>query len=153
MSEQTLPLVFALKHLRIVYHDDELGSPAEFSQSARLLQGTREIPMANDAGIDRTLGDKSPGALPTGVELQILQMSCPGWPEDVVFAFEGITAFGAMDLNRAKACAKHALSNNRDCRLARQLVKLLSAKTDVRCPFGVNVTKAPDVPRILAAGL
>lgn len=147
MSEQQLPLVFALKHLHIRAPDP----PADFSQSARLMQGERVIPSATDEQIELFLKAAATGSLPSAIELKVLQMSCPGWPEDAVYAFAGITAFGANGIDRAKGCARHALGLNRGCQLARQLVRLLAAKSDVRCPMGVDASRAPDVPSILAA--
>lgn len=149
-TEDRLPLVSALKHLHIRFRQDLLTSPTEFSRFASLMQGEREIAPANDSDVNSLVQERATASLPDGTELKMLQMSLPGWPEAGLFAVAGITAFGAKNLNQAKACASHALSLNRDSRLARQLVKLLLAKTDLRCPFGVDAANAPDVPTILA---
>lgn len=151
MSAHTLPLIFALKHLHVCWHDENLSCPKVFSRDARLMQGTREIPAADDAEVEMLLGENLSGSLPQGVELQMLTMECDGWPEDVAFSFAGISAFGAKDVARAKVCAKHVLTLNRDCTLARQLVKLIAASVEVRCPFGVDAGDAPDVVGILTA--
>jgi hypothetical protein len=151
MSIRNLPLIFALKHLYIALDDSLKSSPTEFSRFARLMQGDREIAAASDADVDAFAGTNPGGTLPEGVELQMLTMACQGWPEDATFALAGVSAFGAKNVGRATACAKHALTLNRNCVLARQLVKLLAAKSDVRCPFGTDAAGAPDVVAILSA--
>jgi hypothetical protein len=151
MTEQRLPLIFALKHLHVAWRADNVGSPEEFSRTAQLMQGGHAIPAAGDAAVESLLGEGVLASLPQGAELQLLTMACEGWPTDAAYSFAGISAFGAKDVTRAKACAKHALTLNRDCTLARQLLRLIAAKSDVRCPFGADASRAPDVAAILAA--
>lgn len=145
-----MPLIFAMKHLQIVLDDSLKPSPHDFSKFARLKQGEREIPAASDADFDAFSKEVCEGSLPEGVELQMLTMACGGWPEDAALAFAGISAFGAKQVGRAKACAHRALTLNPNCTLARQLVKMLSAKNELRCPFGVDAAQAPDVVAILS---
>lgn len=148
-----LPLIASLKHLHIAYNGDTSDSLAEFSRSARLMQGDREIPPATDAQVSHFLNEPAAGSLPEGHELKFLTMACHGWPEDATFGFAGITAFGASDLDRARTCARKSFTVNRDCKLAKQLVNLLLAKTDLKCQFGVDAAHAPDVPAILAGNV
>lgn len=66
-----------------------------------------------------------------------------------MISVHGLTTFGASDIDCAKACAQYVLRSDSNCKLARQLVSLLLAKTEVRCPFGKDVDGAPDVPAII----
>jgi hypothetical protein len=150
MSVQRSPLIFALKHLHIEWDDREVNSPSQFRRSVSLMQGKKRIPAAAGAKIDALLKEECQGALPQGVELKLLQLSCPGWPQDVVIAFHGISNFGAGAIEIAKASAQHVLKAHRDCLLARQLVSLLTAQSEVRCPLGADAGNAPDVPGITA---
>jgi ankyrin repeat protein len=148
-AEQRLPLIFALKHLHIRAPDPMLGALA--AQPIRLMQGERKVPLAGDEQITAFLKQPCSGTLPEGTELELLRLSCQRWPEAALMAFAGITAFGAGNLDRARACAKHSLSLDPQGTLARQLVRLLSTTAEVRCPFGTDAAAAPDVPALLAS--
>ncbi len=106
METNYLPLIFAMRHLRIRF------SPGgDITQNACLVQGDRVVPPANDARIEEfvTGTEHAGGTLPEGFELQMLTMQCQGWPEPAVISLAGIVSFGAKDLRRAAACARHAL--------------------------------------------
>lgn len=151
MAINRTPLIFAIKHLHVEWNDDHVGSSTDFCLSARLMQNDREIPAANDAKVNEILDQSCNGSLPQEMEMKMLEMACPGWPKEIMIAFHGLTTFGASDLENAKACVQHVLQSDPKCKLARQLVSLLLAQTDVRCPFGNDVDGAPDVPAIIAA--
>lgn len=146
-SYQYLPLIFALEHLRIRFNRS-----GDIAREICLVQGTCDIPAASDEQIDAwwRLNQYPGGTIPHDIELQLLTAACSGWPEEASIAFAGICSFGAGDLKRAAACARHAILQNPQCTLARQLVKLLTAKGDPRKPFGVEVKDVPDVVQMLS---
>lgn len=148
-----LPGLMALLHLRVRIFKALLTNPAEFSRTAAVLQGDRQIPGADDRRVQEFLDADifRGGKLPEGIKLRLLQQCCKDWPEDAMLAWEGIfNCFGPGSNPDAAACARQALSLNRECLLARQLVKLLTAKCDPRKPFGVPAESAPDVVKILS---
>ena len=151
MAIQKTPLIFSLKHLHVEWNDSDIASSNNFCRSARLMQNDREIPAANDIRIGEILEQSCNGSLPQDMEVKMLEMMCPGWPKEIMITFHGLTTFGASAVENAKACAKHVLKSDSNCKLARQLVSLLLAKTDVRCPFGSDVDGVPDVAAIIAA--
>lgn len=152
MSLQQTPLIFALKHLYVQWEDADVASPSKFRLSASLMQAERRIPPASDAMVDGFLKDDCCVVVPHGVELRLLEMCFPAWPKDVALAFHGISTFGAGEVANAKACAHLVLKMHRECNLARQLVSLLAAKSEVRCPFGSDANDAPDVAAIVSTG-
>lgn len=148
MPEQRYPLIFALQHLHVRFPEEPQSADA-FNRSARLMQDDREMPQADDAEIARFLADDHNATAPTDAIIEMLRMTCPGWPDAVIHALQGITEFGAYAVDVAAARAQTALQMDRGCKLARQLVKLLTAKQDVRVLFGSDTSNAPDVPRII----
>lgn len=139
-----LPLIFAMRHLRI-----RITGEAD----ACLMQGDRELPTPDDGRVREFCEgpEHAGGTLPEGVELRILQMQCPGLPGHVAYAMAGVVSFGARDLKRAAACARHAWAADPAGKMARQLVGLLLARQETRLNFGDPDSAAPDVVRILAA--
>lgn len=121
-----LPLIFALDDLRIRFHPDEIATPAEFSRSASLVRGDTPLPEADDATVESRL--RAAGIVPspeTDAADMALRFSCPGWPEDALVALRGIVSSGAGAKAMALSCALHALTLNRHCTLARQLMRMV----------------------------
>ena len=150
MSVERIPLAFALKHLHVERDDASAGSSLPGEASIRLMQGERAIPPAGDRIVKEFLDEECDGTLPSQMDQTMLEMMFPVWPQHVRVTFHGISTFGAGVNHNAKACAQHALRSDSNCVLARQLVSLLRAKTEVRCPFGANASDAPNVPEIIA---
>ncbi len=144
-----IPIVFGLKQLYLRFHLDQIGSPKEFSRSASLMQGYEEIPPIDDVGLASFLEQSSDAPLPDQAKLDLHKSLMGDWPEDTIYSFIGISWFSSGGSNAPKACAQHALKLNPECKLARQLARLLCAKTDVRCPMGVDAPY-PYIPAILA---
>ena len=145
MAIKHAPLIFALKHLRLEWDSD---NPNE---SARLMQGDREVPPAPEARVKTFLNQAAPaGKLPEDFELQMLDLMLAGLPREVKLSFDGISKFGAKRTDDAARCAYEALCLNEGCVLARQLLSLLLVKTEIRCPFGGGPADTPDVPDIVS---
>jgi hypothetical protein len=89
------------------------------------------------------------GNLPDEFEQGMLDRMFPAWPPEVRLCFDGISKFGARQTDAAARGAYEALKLNQSCRLARQLLSLLLAKTDIRSPPGTTADVAPDVPGII----
>jgi hypothetical protein len=47
-----MPLIFALKDLRIRYYPDQLNSPVVFTRSTCLLRGDAVLPSVDDSVVD-----------------------------------------------------------------------------------------------------
>lgn len=140
-----LPLIFALKDLQIRYYPAQFNSPEEFSRSACLLRGDSILPMVEDADIEARLRTARVTELPPDPMASLMRLDMSDWPDDAFLAVRGILAFGPGDDKLATECALHSLKLNRNCRLARQLLQLLSDEKDVRIPFGEQGTEVQDV--------
>lgn len=145
MNPSYYPLILALKDLRIRFYLSQLNSPREFSRTACLLRGDSVLPAADDGVVE--LHVQSTTAEPPrllGLPATALKASCRGWPEDTLVAMQGIYFYGPGNDTLANVCACHALRLNRECMLARQLLKLLLEKADLRVPFTDHKTEVAD---------
>lgn len=143
MAVKEAQFVAALFHLRMEWDDK---TPAE----ARLMQGQREIPPASEGSVASFLTRIRPtGNLPDEFEQEMLDRMLPSLPAEVKLSWDGIVKFGARRLDDSARGAYEALKLNRNCLLARQLLSLLLAKTDIRKPFGAAAEDAPDVVGII----
>lgn len=131
-----LPLIFALKDLRIKYFTDQFNSPQEFAHSACLVRGDVILKIPDDETVVDFLKNEPSASLPDDPMAPLLRMEMSQWPEDTFIAVRGIMAFGPGDTITAKKCALHSLKLNNDCTLGKQLLQLLSEKIDPRVPFG-----------------
>lgn len=131
-----LPLIFALKDLRIKYFPNQFDSPKEFSRSACLVRGDTVLEIPNDVTTDTFLKNETFEPLPPDPMAPLLLLELPLLPEDVLIAMRGIFAFGPRDIELAKKCAFHSLKLNNQCTLAKQLLQLLTENKDPRIPFG-----------------
>jgi hypothetical protein len=140
-----IPLIFALKDLTIRYYPDMAGSP-DFSKAACLMRGGTVLSKVDDNTVDAYLQGgpfNPPESNPMDEMMRKMEFSA--WPDDSFVAVLGIFAFGPGDVERAKVCARYSLQLNRDCTLARQLLQILSEKTDPRIPFKDMQTELRDV--------
>lgn len=146
-----IPLIFALKDLRIRFYPKKVDSAADFSSSACLMRGDTPLPAVDDVIVERLL-EKGPYDPPLRNPLDDMmrQAECSDWPDDAFIAVLGIFAFGPGDIERATACARYSLQLNKDCRIARQLLYLLSEQTDQRIPFENMETEIRDTLTKLA---
>jgi len=152
---RTLPLRGPLQHLEVRYHVEHLAAPAELSRSTKLMQGDREILKATGLPAEAALAlfrkTTIPTAGPRSEELEELRKSLPDWPRDLLIVLAGLSAFGDRDDRKAAACCVQALNIEPACTLAFQLLKLISAKSEVRCTTIGGKVNSPDVPAILSA--
>jgi hypothetical protein len=135
-SPEYIPLIFALKDLRIQYYTGQFNSPGEFSRSACLMRGNTVLEMLDDTMINAVLKNEQPEPLPPDPLFSLMLKDLADWPEDTRLAVRGIFAFGPGDKELAKQCALHSLKLNNQCTLAKQLLQLLAEKNDPRIPFG-----------------
>jgi hypothetical protein len=147
-----IPLIFALKDLRIRYNPEQVNSPAEFSRSTCLVRGDSVLARADDAVVNARFRTVPLRELPTDPMDALLRRETPGWPDDAFLALRGVFAFGPGNDPLATQCALHSLKLNRDCTLARQLFQLLSEEKDPRIPFSDRETEVMDVLAKLAGG-
>jgi TPR repeat protein len=131
-SPSFLPLIFALRNLRIRFYPALLTSGVEFSRSASLVEGDRVLPSSDDAEVGAFMKATPPSVPLKEPGWEMLRMACPGWPDVALIAVHGITLFGARAEAEATLCVWKALSAQNDCMLARQLLKLLSLTDDPR---------------------
>lgn len=146
-----IPLIFALKDLTIRYYPSKAGSPKEFSAAACLMRGETILAKVDDNAVDAHLNAgpfDPPESNPMDEMMRKMQFSA--WPDDAFLAVLGIFAFGPGDTERATVCAHYSLQLNKDCTLARQLLQLLSEKTDPRIPFKDMQTEVGDVLSLMA---
>jgi len=147
-----LPLIFALKDLRVRYYPEQVDSPEQFSRSACLMRGDSVLPAIGDAAVEARLSGGPQRPLPPDAMETLIRRDLPGWPEDAFLAIRGIFAFGPGNNALAEQCALHSLQHNRRCTLARQLLHLLSDGNDPRVPFGGMDTEMKDVLGKMAGG-
>ena len=133
-TPEFLPLIFALKDLRIRFHPSQFGTPAEFSKSACLVRGDQALTSGNEAQRRQWRASPLPAPLPEDPLAAMMLKELSQWPADALLAVRGIFAFGPGDVVLARNCALHALSLNPDCTLALQLLGLLEQKVDPRIP-------------------
>lgn len=151
-SPSYLPLLFALKDLRIQFYPDQVGAPVEFSRSACLMRADTVLPVMEEAAVEALLQKGPVSPPPADPADALMRAGCPGWPEDALVALRGITAFGAGSIPIAETCALHALQINRSCTLARQLLQMLSEKQDPRVPFSNQAAEVKDALAKMAQG-
>jgi hypothetical protein len=146
-----LPLIFALKDLRIRYFRGQLESPEEFSRSTSLMRGEVELTTGSEAQKTAWRQITPDGPLEEDPMAVLLLKDLGQWPQDAFIAMRGILAFGPGNDVLARQCALHALKLNPDCRLALQLLALLSQKQDVSIPFKNLRTEIQDVAEKMSA--
>lgn len=150
MNPRTDPLIFALKHLHVAWDADLETDADKLRRDVSLKQGNVAVPPASGEVVKMFFDNSPAGDLPNEMERRMLELTHPGWPEDLCLVWQGIVYFGAGDVAGAGACARHGLERDPQCLLARQLVSLLCAPRPVRCEFGRDPRDAPDVPEIVA---
>ena len=111
-----------MKHLHLEWNPE---SP-DATRRLRLMQDSREIPAASDAGLASFLSQGPlPGRLAEGAKRQMLEIMLPWLPKDAIVAVDGIVKFCARGLDDARRCAYEALSADSGSRIACQLLSLL----------------------------
>lgn len=143
-------LGYSLNHLHVCFPKDLAASPGKLSKFARLMQRDQQLPATSADQVGAFL-EEALRATPDATVMRNLRENLPRWPEDMRLGYAGAVAFGLRQFAKARVSVQQALRCNRQCLLARQVLRLLGAKKDVRCPYGTDPDQVPDVIAILRA--